>query len=271
MALIKCVECGGQVSDKASNCPNCGCPLGIMPHGMSVGSQSSELSDLRLDSPESRGNMGQQNTADEYLMNEEYYEAAIGKKADYYLEKFRKIADGAITINWAAFIFSSTWLLYRKMYLQYFILYGISFLIGIIIAFIPKLIPYTNEITIIYMVIYSFFYMFFGNTLYKKHIEKKIKLAQIKNRSRYTAITWLRYYGGTSKLACFIGIVVYVILSVFAIFSEQIEQKIQQEEMKQQQHQPVNRSGFTPIKHNIIYGKVEIMPIPCMSYRDSRV
>lgn len=27
MALIKCPECGKEVSDKAKTCPNCGCPL----------------------------------------------------------------------------------------------------------------------------------------------------------------------------------------------------------------------------------------------------
>ena len=27
MALIKCAECGKQISDKANTCPNCGCPL----------------------------------------------------------------------------------------------------------------------------------------------------------------------------------------------------------------------------------------------------
>ncbi len=27
MALIKCPECGKQVSDKASSCPQCGCPI----------------------------------------------------------------------------------------------------------------------------------------------------------------------------------------------------------------------------------------------------
>ena len=27
MALIKCTECGHEVSDKASMCPNCGCPI----------------------------------------------------------------------------------------------------------------------------------------------------------------------------------------------------------------------------------------------------
>ena len=28
MALIKCTECGHEVSDKAQSCPNCGCPIG---------------------------------------------------------------------------------------------------------------------------------------------------------------------------------------------------------------------------------------------------
>ena len=27
MALIKCVECGKEISDKAPYCPNCGCPM----------------------------------------------------------------------------------------------------------------------------------------------------------------------------------------------------------------------------------------------------
>ena len=26
MALIKCPECGKEISDKANKCPNCGCP-----------------------------------------------------------------------------------------------------------------------------------------------------------------------------------------------------------------------------------------------------
>lgn len=34
MALIKCPECGREVSDKAASCINCGCPLaGINPSG----------------------------------------------------------------------------------------------------------------------------------------------------------------------------------------------------------------------------------------------
>ena len=29
MALVKCSECGAYVSEKASSCPKCGCPLDI--------------------------------------------------------------------------------------------------------------------------------------------------------------------------------------------------------------------------------------------------
>ena len=34
MAMIKCPECGKEVSDKAKTCPNCGCPIeNISPSG----------------------------------------------------------------------------------------------------------------------------------------------------------------------------------------------------------------------------------------------
>lgn len=31
MALIKCPECGRQISDKAASCPSCGCPIANAP------------------------------------------------------------------------------------------------------------------------------------------------------------------------------------------------------------------------------------------------
>lgn len=31
MALIKCPECGKEISDKAPSCPNCGCPVSAIP------------------------------------------------------------------------------------------------------------------------------------------------------------------------------------------------------------------------------------------------
>ena len=29
MALIKCLECGAEISDRALECPKCGCPIDI--------------------------------------------------------------------------------------------------------------------------------------------------------------------------------------------------------------------------------------------------
>ena len=34
MALIKCPECGKEISDKASSCPNCGCPIETDDNGV---------------------------------------------------------------------------------------------------------------------------------------------------------------------------------------------------------------------------------------------
>ena len=40
MALIKCKECGREISDKASVCPHCGCPVELDDAG-----QESEFDD----------------------------------------------------------------------------------------------------------------------------------------------------------------------------------------------------------------------------------
>ena len=35
MALVKCTECGKEVSDRATTCPNCGCPIAeLSPNGI---------------------------------------------------------------------------------------------------------------------------------------------------------------------------------------------------------------------------------------------
>lgn len=45
MALIKCSECGHDVSDKAAACPNCGCPVKVSSQGaMQKASQARERS-----------------------------------------------------------------------------------------------------------------------------------------------------------------------------------------------------------------------------------
>lgn len=36
MALIKCNECGKEISDKADKCPNCGCPVKKQPYTVTI-------------------------------------------------------------------------------------------------------------------------------------------------------------------------------------------------------------------------------------------
>ena len=36
MALIKCSECGKEISDKADKCPNCGCPVKKQPYTVTI-------------------------------------------------------------------------------------------------------------------------------------------------------------------------------------------------------------------------------------------
>ncbi len=36
MALIKCPECGKQISNQASSCPNCGYPIASQPRGVKI-------------------------------------------------------------------------------------------------------------------------------------------------------------------------------------------------------------------------------------------
>ena len=52
MALITCVECGNELSDKASACPKCGCPIEFArPKANPI--PDSDESPLRVSSPES--------------------------------------------------------------------------------------------------------------------------------------------------------------------------------------------------------------------------
>lgn len=43
MALIKCKECGKEVSDKAKSCPNCGAPIDTKVYCPKCGSANTEV------------------------------------------------------------------------------------------------------------------------------------------------------------------------------------------------------------------------------------
>lgn len=72
MALIKCIECGQIVSDKALACPHCGCPVERQTAGAEQSEFQDEAEKLNYGSEQSV-NVGQQ----EHSVQEYYYEAEL--------------------------------------------------------------------------------------------------------------------------------------------------------------------------------------------------
>ena len=200
MALIKCPECGGQVSDKASNCPHCGysmeqpsqakCP----ECGGRIADQSKpcpfcghppvapERQAPPSPQPQAKRTAQPSQPAQPGKMysEEDYYRAAIGENADYYLGKFAVVKNGSVTGHLAAFFVTSPWLLYRKMYNYYFLYILIVVPIKIVLTMvIAGMITVTDETTakgvpLLVGLPISFLCMAFANAaVYKKNMEKE--------------------------------------------------------------------------------------------------
>lgn len=108
----------------------------------------------------------------------ELYAAEIGSRnQEYYLEKFACIdeADGRFipSWNWAAFLFSALWALYRKMYGLFFATVAAAVLWEAIVAGLQLSWPLGN---LFYFAAWVLFGLF-GNALYYKHASKKIEKA----------------------------------------------------------------------------------------------
>lgn len=54
MALIKCSECGKEISDKAASCPNCGCPVSVASENSSSLVQPNQKKEKRPKAPKSK-------------------------------------------------------------------------------------------------------------------------------------------------------------------------------------------------------------------------
>jgi hypothetical protein len=102
-----CTKCGRDLPENAAYCSNCGAPAAPTDSGGTAAGSS--LDDVGL---------------------------FVGKNAEYYRAKFRKfdvrgVETFAPTWNWAAFLFTFWWMLYRKLYLWAFL--------WLVLTFIPYL------------------------------------------------------------------------------------------------------------------------------------
>lgn len=99
------------------------------------------------------------------MINNEDFAKVVHQKCDYYIPKFEdmKESKGKESWNFAGFFFTSSWLVYRKMYVEGFIALGIR----ILVMYIDQ---YERPVSWMIRLICGIY----GNYLYLKHCEKKI-------------------------------------------------------------------------------------------------
>ncbi len=121
---------------------------------------------------------------------------------DYYMSRFQKMQqnNSAVSWNWASFLFSAYWMIYRKMYA-----YAAVYLLACLIF---SRIPGIGYVIALAMAILS---GMFGNYLYKQYVDKELKTAQsmdLVNKNIY-----ISKKGGTNAPAVLITIVIYLIVA----------------------------------------------------------
>lgn len=153
----------------------------------------------------------------------ELYAALIGEKnRDYYLKRFESFDDrgGGIipSWNWAAFIFTGLWLLYRKMYAVFFAVLGISFISGFIIGILPLDSPLN---VIIFNVLWYFGFGIYGNFLYYGHSIRKIATAHATRFDEEKILSYIQSNGGVHVwvIWVFLGIPLTGILAAIFILA----------------------------------------------------
>lgn len=127
--------------------------------------------------------MSEKNNKPCEVEDRDHYEAEqFESEEEYYIKAFKRLSEtGKHTWNWAAFLFGSMWMLYRKMYL-----YGFLFLFTNVIlsrlAVIPiALLSIKSDLAFILLFVTFFWFLpnvllgYLGNAMYYEAIEKRIQ------------------------------------------------------------------------------------------------
>jgi tetratricopeptide (TPR) repeat protein len=152
---------------------------------------------------------------------ENLYKAFLGEKnQEYYLKRFKEFDRQGpglkVSWNWAAFLLSSGWALYRRMYVWFFVGLGLS-LISVIFAG-------TGHYIIDAIISWVFWILFtiFANSLYHSKVKKKIAAAQISTTDKTSVFESLGKNGGVHTAVIWVGISLSIIGILAAIIIPQI-------------------------------------------------
>ncbi|WP_457640580.1 DUF2628 domain-containing protein [Persephonella sp.] len=150
-------------------------------------------------------------------ITKEEMEAFIGKKAEYYLNKFEKFEKGnAVSWNWAAFFFGVLWMFYRKMYLYGLIAFFLIMIINIFLE-VAKINPVISIGISLWLWIG---FGMFGNYIYYIFVKNNISKLKAQYPDKEKLIEVLKKKGGVNKFVLYffgaVGIV-YLLILIYAL------------------------------------------------------
>ena len=147
--------------------------------------------------------------------DEEKWRAAVGRNAEWYLGRWRQMAEkrSAISWNWAACLASAFWMAWRKMWLPMAAVIGAVALLAAIGATSPAM----AQATMLLNVGISFVTGAFGNHLYRRQTAKLV--ADTEPLGREAQLEALRSRGGTSTPALIVSLVVVGLVALLLVLA----------------------------------------------------
>lgn len=184
-----CPRCGKEY-DNALDCPYCSSFNNTESYNESYSYNSSEITDKDL-------------------------ELFVGyKKSAYYLTKWynMKMAASSVSWNWPALLFSSIWMLYRKMYAYGFGLLAVNILLNYF---------FSEGYVFVANIVLAITSGILGNKLYNIHVTKKIREIKLTSHDSEMASRRIAYAGGVNIVFPIIFGIIYgflFLLILLAVF-----------------------------------------------------
>jgi Protein of unknown function (DUF2628). len=205
-----CKECGNKILDvEGKFCTNCGAPIVHETNRQPVYVQSNNAESQPQNQNPYANSYNNQNSDPQWDQPQRLQDMAtfIGKKAPYYIASFKKMKfkKGNISWNWGAFIFTTCWLFYRKMYKVGGILLGFDVLTSLLEVLTPKASYRFSSVNLGIAVAMGLF----GNRIYMEHVEKELKLAD--SLDAHQREQYLSTRGGTN-IGAVVGIAILLLI-----------------------------------------------------------
>lgn len=212
-AVVYCTKCGAQNSVTSSFCSKCGNRLTTSFKQEQSAYDSTQANHVN-NNHYTYENQQNNYSANGYTNYQSYQnpnvdsdvQQFIGTKGEYYIPKFQelKLQNKKTSWNWAAFLFTGYWMIYRKMYGYGAGLLGVVFLLTLIGS---------NTLSLLLLVGYIIIGIY-GNNIYMNFLEKKANQANEMTEPYKTQ--FIMKNSGVNTTAAVLTAIGYALILAFA-------------------------------------------------------